>query len=68
MYEKFLVCTGLTLCIVVGFLDLDVTDEDIKEIGADPETLARFPEEDGGGYVMTIEYTHQLHCLVSRMV
>ncbi|WPH01869.1 Protein of unknown function DUF3328 [Acrodontium crateriforme] len=47
----------------IGFLDLDVTDEDIKELGEDPETLARFPEKDGGGYVMTIEYTHQLHCL-----
>jgi len=27
-------------------------------------SLVRFRDEDGGGYKASIEFTHQLHCLV----
>lgn len=40
--------------------------EDIIRLGKDPDSpsLVRFKEEDGGGYMASIEVTHQLHCLV----
>ncbi|KAF9554911.1 hypothetical protein CPC08DRAFT_821399 [Agrocybe pediades] len=39
--------------------------DDIVALGKNPDSpsLVRFPEEDGGGYMASIEVTHQLHCL-----
>lgn len=32
----------------------------------DRPSLVKFREEDGGGYMASVETVHQLHCLVSR--
>ena len=37
---------------------------DIRRLGKDPETVPRLLPERGGGYMLNIEYTHQLHCVV----
>lgn len=51
----------------VGTLDLRLSKEDIAGMGVDPDTVAVYPSEDGGGYQVGINYVHQLHCVVSLL-
>lgn len=44
---------------------LSISEHDLKKSGFDPQKSTRLPEEYGGGYLVTIEVNHQLHCLVS---
>ena len=42
-----------------------LTLEQVKKIGKiDSPSKVKFREEDGGGYMASLEVTHQLHCLV----
>jgi len=42
--------------------------DSLRQIGKDDRpSLVRFRDEDGGGYMMSLEVGHQLHCLVRVM-
>ena len=42
-----------------------LTLEELKKIGkTDSPSIVKFPEEEGGGYMASVEVFHQLHCLV----
>lgn len=43
-----------------------MTSEQVLRAGEElTPYLARYPEEYGGKYLMTVETIHQLHCIVS---
>ena len=48
---------------LVGPVDLGVDESDLESLGLDAETVARYPD---GVYMVEFEFSHQLHCLVSR--
>ena len=46
-----------------------LTLEQVLKIGKfDTPSKVKFREEDGGGYMASMEVTHQLHCLVRRVL
>ena len=49
-----------------GVLPTRLTREQLSMIGkGDTSSKVKFLEEDGGGYMASLEVTHQLHCLVN---
>lgn len=45
---------------------ISVSESDVIKSGSTKDAV-RVPEEFGGGYMATLEITHQLHCLVSSL-
>ena len=46
-----------------------LTREQLLMIGKkDTPSKVKFREEDGGGYMASLEVTHQLHCLVNSEI
>lgn len=43
-----------------------VTPEEVKRIGKMDNSTVMLPAESGGGYMASLEATHQLHCVVSQ--
>ncbi len=43
-----------------------VTAEEIERVGKMDNSTVLLPEESGGGYMASLEATHQLHCLVGQ--
>ena len=53
------------VALIVGFIR--VSGRDIEKMGYGNTLrsyMARYREQDGGGYLATVEVFHQLHCLV----
>ena len=51
--------------LIVGFIR--VSGRDMERMGYENTKrsyMARYREQDGGGYLATVEVFHQLHCLV----
>ena len=46
---------------------MSVSEEVLIASGSDIDSI-KVPEEYGGGYMATLEVTHQLHCLVSLIL
>ena len=46
---------------------MTVSKEDLLLSGADADSV-RVADELGGGYLVGLEVTHQLHCLVSTRI
>lgn len=45
-----------------------ITSEMLKKLHKEERpSLIRFMDVDGGGYLGTLEFTHQLHCLVCSL-
>lgn len=43
-----------------------ISDAILQKLGKSGQpSLVKFLDEDGGGYMATMEVSHQLHCLVS---
>lgn len=50
---------------IVGPVDLGLDRNDIQKLGVDPDTVVRYPN---GVYMVELEFSHQLHCLVSKEI
>ncbi|KAG2148154.1 uncharacterized protein EDB93DRAFT_1084970, partial [Suillus bovinus] len=50
--------------IALNARPIRMTAEQLLRMGEEPSAvLARYPDEYGGGYMATVEFIHQLHCL-----
>ena len=43
---------------------IGIDEETFSHLNKSSETALRVPKEYGGGYLASLEVTHQLHCLV----
>ena len=47
---------------------LRISEEDLAKIGRiSRPSLVRYREELGGGYLVSLEISHHMHCLVSKL-
>ena len=52
----------LTILVLAGVFS--VTAEEVERLGKKANSTVMLPPESGGGYMASMEATHQLHCLV----
>lgn len=43
---------------------MSITADEVRRLGKDPDYVVKWPEEQGGGHVASVEVFHHLHCLV----
>lgn len=47
---------------------IPITDEDVRNMGKDPNSVTRVPiqyrKDYGDGALVVLEFAHQMHCLV----
>jgi len=44
---------------------MSISGEEVRRLGKDPDYVIKWPEDLGGGHVVSVEVFHHLHCLVS---
>ncbi|WPH04776.1 Hypothetical protein R9X50_00767100 [Acrodontium crateriforme] len=49
--------------VQVGLLNLHVSTEQALKMGIDQNKIVRWPPASGGGYLLSLETFHQLHCV-----
>ena len=47
--------------------NIQVSEQGLRDRGVDVDSAVILPPEVGGGYMLLLEFPHQLHCVVSPL-